>query len=444
MAEPSPKVGASAPFGFALLGDPQIGYGADGDFSDKARFAQVVEAVNESDVELAIVAGDLVQDRNWLQRRLFADVRSRLRPKTLLVAGNHDVVDVASLERYRKDNGADYYDYVHGGTAFVIIDSETARSRAISDSEYNAQWGFIENALRAHVEAKRTQIVLALHRPPFVDDENEPDSERNWPRATRQRLLGLAREARVRWILAGHLHMLHEGQTHDGIRIVVGPGSARNFDASPIGFHHFIAAGDALADEWRVVGPTPPPPWHVPGFSGWTPRLVAFSMGHWLLTLAFALAGAFTWVAARAVQGRRAGEPRAWRGVGVALFFFAANMQLDLDEFVQEVARIAVKVVGINAIRHVVSATLLVVMVALSVVWLMRNMRAGRRSRALLTAIAALGVPTLWFALSMISHHDLGMLVSADTWDQLTYLSLAVICGCAAVAIRSSKVRHGV
>ena len=117
-------------------------------------------------------------------------------------------------------------------------------------------------------------------------------------------------------------------------------------------------------------------------------------------------------------------------------------MQLDLDDFVQALSRVAVRLVGINSIRHLVSASLLLLCLLVAGVWLLRNLRTGRRSRPLVCAIAALGVPTTWFALSMISHHDLGMVLSDDVWDALIVGSLIALACSAWVASPSRKAGH--
>jgi predicted phosphodiesterase len=422
---------AAEPFRFALLGDPQIGFGPGGELRDQGRFEQVVEAVNQSQAQLVVVAGDLVQDRTYWQRWLFSRVNSTLRPKTLLVAGNHDVVDLDSLLSYREDHGPDYYEYVHGDVAFVVLDSETARDRSLSMREHYKQWEFIESTLSGHASNGQKHVVLAMHRPPFVDDEAEAESGANWPPESRARLMTLARQARVRWILAGHLHRRHELTTPDGITVVVAPGSARSYDMSPIGYRSFEVNEAGITSQWLTVAPAPSPPWHVPGFREWTPRLFDFSIRHWLLTLLFAAGGVASLRASRRAQGRGAGEPRAWRGVAAALLFYAANMQLDLDEFTQEAARLSAKLSGFYAARHVVTGGLLLLCIAVATFWLARNFKSAHRDRGLVLAMAALAAPSLWFALSVISHHDLGMVFSDDTWDLLTLASVGTILACA-------------
>lgn len=426
---------AQAPFNafdFALLGDPQIGFGPGGEYADAHRLAKIVDSVNTTRLPLVLVAGDLVQDRSIWQKWLFEWQASRFAAQLVLVPGNHDVTDTATLDDYRARFGPDYFDVVFRDCAFVVINSETARDRRISSAEFDRQWAFLERSLAAHHEAGRKHIVLITHRPPFVTDESEPAAAANWPPDTRARLLALARQHGVRWILAGHLHGTHDITTADGVHIVVVAGSARSYDHSPIDYGVFRVDRDAISYQRVAVdGPTEPP-FSVPGLRGWTPRLFDFSVRHWIFTVLFVLAGLSALRTSRGLG--TAGD--LWRAIAIALFAFGANMQLDLDEMLQEIARIAAKVSGIYPVRHLLTAGALVVFGALGVAMIVRHHRRTGHQWPLTLALVALVVPSAWFSLSVISHHDLGMLFDEGWWDLLTLVSLATVTVCSRRALR--------
>lgn len=435
-AQPGPGF---KPFEFALLGDPQIGYGPGGEYADASRFGQVVDHVNAQGLPLAIIAGDLVQDRSLWQEWIFSGVVRRMQPRVLLAAGNHDVVDPASLDAFRRRHGKDYFDAVVNDVAFIVIDSETARDERISAVEFAAQWDFIAHSLAVHRAAGRRHIVLVMHRPPFVDDESEAASEQNWPPATRARLLALARASGVRWILAGHLHRTHMAEARDGLRIVVGAGSARSFDRSPVAYHRFRVGFEGLSHQQVVVAPPPPEPFSVPGLRGWTPRLFDPSLRHWIFTLLYAAAGTSALLSARRLAqrpGGEAGPTRLWRAVALALFAFGANMQLDVDELLSELLRIAARGTGVHEIRHGLSATVLLAAGAAAALWLARTQRGASVEPPAAMALGLLAVPSAWFALSVISHHRIGMLFNEGWWDLLVLAALGGIAVCASRARR--------
>jgi Icc-related predicted phosphoesterase len=435
-AEPAPE-GAATPgaFDFVLLGDPQIGYGTGGDLADGSRFREVLAAVDASRPALAVVAGDLVQNRSFWQWWIFDRAIKGSRTKSLLVAGNHDIVSESSLASFRASHGADHYRYVAGPVTFLVLDSEVMRSPDLSAREFDEQWRWFEKTLASEPAGQR--VFLVAHRPPFANDEDEREAGQNWPPPARQRLLGAMRQHGVGWFLAGHLHARRTLHTKDGITIVVEPGSARSFDASVIGYRAFHLEGDRVEEKLVKVLDAPAPPFSVPGFPGWTPRITDFSIRHWLFTLAYVATAA---LALRTARGLRAAKLTpalgVWGAIAAALFFFGANMQLDFDEAFTELGRISAKVVGIYKVRHLITATALALGCAAGAWWLARRFLASPRDRATTLALASLTIPTAWFCLSAISHHSLGMVLSEETWDVLTVLAFVTIGGAAPVALR--------
>jgi 3',5'-cyclic AMP phosphodiesterase CpdA len=421
------------PFDFALLGDPQIGYGHAGEYGDAGRLAQVIASVNQGKIPLTLVAGDLVQDRSLLQVFTFDWARKRLAGRVALAAGNHDVVDQDGLRAFRRRFGKDYYDLVSHNCAFVIVDSETARDRRISGAEFDAQWAFLERTLAAHQQARRKHIILVMHRPPFVESEQEAENGANWPTDTRARLLGLARRHGVRWILAGHLHRTLSVDTADGIHVVVSAGSARSFDRSPVAYYRFHVDEDGLRYALVSVAPAMPEPFSVPGLRDWTPRIFDFSLRHWLFTILYAVAAMFALRASKEL-GRSGQDPprqKLWFAIAIMLFFFGANMQLDFDEAIREIGRLLARRAGVYGIRHVITGSAAAAVTLGSSVLLIRYYLRSKGDRATAIALCMLAVPCAWFGLSAISHHDIGMLFDEMLWDLLTLIALLVISICA-------------
>ncbi|OYY59770.1 MAG: hypothetical protein B7Y51_12760 [Burkholderiales bacterium 28-67-8] len=263
-------------------------------------------------------------------------------------------------------------------------------------------------------------------------NEMEPEAATNWPPETRARLLALARQHGVHWIMSGHLHATHSVSTTDGIHIVVVAGSARSYDHSPVDYGLFRVDHDAISYQRVAVDAPTEPPFSVPGLRGWTPRLFDFSVRHWIFTVLFVLAGISALRTSRVLGTAGA----LWRAIAFALFAFGANMQLDLDEMLQEIARIAAKVSGIYPIRHLLTAGALAAFGTLGVVMIVKHHRRTGHRWALTLALVALVVPSAWFSLSVISHHDLGMLFDEGWWDLLTLVSLGAVIVCSRKALR--------
>jgi Icc-related predicted phosphoesterase len=430
---------AFSPFVFALFGDPQIGYGRGGTLADSERFSEVIARANGSAAELVVIPGDLVQANSIWQRWAFARTSAKIQTPLLLTPGNHDVTDLASLEKYREVFGNDYHDFVHNDCAFVLVNSETARSQAISAPENAAQWRWLESTLRAHSDARRSHVLLVTHRPPFAGQEDEPDDEANWPRPARARLLELARQHGVRWILSGHLHRTVTVSTDDGIQVVALAGTSRSFDRSPLGYAAFTVEQNGIRQEFVQVAPAPEPPFSVPGLGEWTPRLFEFSPRHWLFTFLYG-AAAFAALRFRRRLIFATKTPSAttsvWGWIGVLMAWYAVNMQLDFDELLREVGRVGAKLAGFHQLRHVITGAGLSIFLFVSGgVVAVRHLQArrelgARSARTTTLATACLGFPTAWFCLSAISHHDLGMLFDEGWWDLLNAASCVGVIAC--------------
>jgi Icc-related predicted phosphoesterase len=421
---------------FALVGDPQIGYGPGAEYADAARFRRVVEEVNGKGLGLTVIAGDLVQTRSLWQHWAYARVARRLRGTVLLVPGNHDVADIDSLADWRERHGPDYRDVVWRDIAFIVLDSETLRDTRISTAENAAQWSFLERSLVAHKAAGRKHIVLAMHRPPFESSEDEPESGANWPPAARLRLMSLARANGVRLILAGHLHRTAEIATADGIRIVVGAGSARSFDRSPLAYHRIRIERDAIRINQVVIAPSPPEPFAVRGFPEWTPRLFDFSLRHWIFTIVHGAAGVLALALARRRQSSR------WMAVAVLLFGFAVNMQLDFDELLREVGRHGAELTGVYGIRHAITGGAMLVLAVGAALLFTRNWTRETGDRMPLLALGLLAPPTAWFCLSAISNREWGMLFNESWWDLVILSSLMGIIACGLYTWRNPQRRQ--
>lgn len=400
----------------ALLGDPQIGYGVGGPHADQERLLAVVRRINQLKPGLVIIPGDLTQDRSFFQLRAFRAALDELQGEYLLVPGNHDVTSPADLRAYRENFGADYWVRQVGGFSFIGINSETARSPDLSAVEYERQWQFITDALTKPTNAEQG-VILVTHRPPFVKQETEPESGANWPPEERARLLSLARAAGVKLILAGHLHRDSDRSTQDGIRIVALAGTARAFDNSPIGYSVLSLERDELGLRRVIAGPPPPVPYSVPGLREWTPRLFDFSIKHWVLTLLYAYAALSCYSAARTLRSPDSRAPL--RALSFGLAFFALNFQLDLDEALRESGRILAKLAGVSSYRHLITGSLLLAFLVVCLIWFLLRVPRSGISRAGTICLAASLAPTLWFILSTISHHDIGMVLPAPVWDLL-------------------------
>ena len=392
---PAVEEEAFAPFTFVQIGDPQIGYGQ-GALSDARRFGRLAPLVDAEEAAFAVVVGDLTQDRTpterWLLRRGLEDFETPLR----LVPGNHDVLDLETLEAYRRDHGPDYGSFVYRGCTFLLLDSETLFDDSISRREHERQWAWLETELEASAAAGRQHAFAVLHRPPRG--------------GLGERLLERLQAHGVRTVLAGHLHqtreIVYEGR---GITCFTVGGTARVSDGRGFGYRVFQVARDGV--EQRYV-PFEYPSWFAR--YGWSPRLLDPSLGHWALTVLFAWAALAARRAAQRERERHAAEPegepggRLWTGLAAIWFVLALSTQLDLDELVNASVRRVAHAGGWYGARAGLQSTLFAALLLAGLPLAVLLARAAwRTGRGTTLALASVAFPVFSFLVHTVSLHAL-------------------------------------
>lgn len=175
-------------------------------------FDQAIEQINGEAPDIAVVAGDLVDDGSAASLAGFKRRAALFRCGYLAVPGNHDVggkcvdgaddaVTADSVAAYERAMGRSFWAVRAAGLRLIGVNASLLGSGLASEAE---QWRFLENELSA-VSGRPTALIC--HYPPFVEVYDEP-GDRYWniePRP-RARLLDLAAAAGVVVVLSGHIH----------------------------------------------------------------------------------------------------------------------------------------------------------------------------------------------------------------------------------------------
>jgi 3',5'-cyclic AMP phosphodiesterase CpdA len=221
------------PFVFVQMCDTQLGFG--GYEQDLQRFKQAVKQINELQPDFVVICGDLV---NHAEEESFLDfilVKNKLAVPCYCAPGNHDVGNLptaASLERYRKRIGKDYYAFEHKGAAFVVANTQLWKAPLAGESEKHDLW--FKQALR-DAAAKRQPVFVITHYPLFVKQPDEPDGYFNLPLEKRKELLADFERYGVVAMLSGHTHRTVLNEVA-GIQLVASQTTSKNFDNQPFGF----------------------------------------------------------------------------------------------------------------------------------------------------------------------------------------------------------------
>lgn len=225
-------------FTFVQMCDTQLGMG--GYEHDVKTFELAVEQINTMAPDFVLICGDLVSKANEKSFADFNRIKSGFTIPCHCAAGNHDVGNkptVESLQKYRKEIGKDYFALEHKGYTFVIANTQLWKAPVKGESEKHDAW--FQSALKS-AHAKGSPIVVVTHYPLFVKAPDEKESYFNIGPVKRKELLDLFKSTGVVAMLAGHTHKLVVND-YEGIQMVNGETTSKNFDKRPLGFRKWTA-----------------------------------------------------------------------------------------------------------------------------------------------------------------------------------------------------------
>mmetsp|Transcript_10769 Transcript_10769/g.14983 ORF Transcript_10769/g.14983 Transcript_10769/m.14983 type:complete len:381 (-) Transcript_10769:2-1144(-) len=221
------------PFLFAQLADTQLGC-LTGDKSLDTEIhivRQGVERINKLRPKFVIVCGDMInafpdnaKKQDEQIEAFYKEMRKIHKDIPLVcVCGNHDVGNQpnrASIERYKKKFGTDFFTFWVGGVKCIVINSSLYKddSKAKSLAKRHHQW-FMKELKRCEAENPRHTLVFA-HIPPFINTPNEPDGYFNWTKSTRRKVLSRMKKAAVCTMFCGHYHR-NAGGRDGALEVVV-------------------------------------------------------------------------------------------------------------------------------------------------------------------------------------------------------------------------------
>ena len=234
--------GSEKSFSFVQVCDPQLGMG--GYEHDLGTLQQAIDQINELDVDFVIFCGDLVNHATDSSFEDFIQLRDELRIPGYVVPGNHDVgltPTDSSLAVYREKFGDDYFDMRHKGTRFIFVNTQLWKKNIGEESTVHDEW--FETALSD--KKRKERLIVAGHYPLYIKQPNEEEVYANLPLDKRQQVLQLLDDSGVSAYLTGHKHEFVENN-YNGVLLVSGESTSRNFDGRPFGFRKWHVSADTI------------------------------------------------------------------------------------------------------------------------------------------------------------------------------------------------------
>jgi predicted phosphodiesterase len=218
---------------------------------DTATLRQAVRQINELDVDFAIFCGDLVNHAGESSFSDFKNITEGLDIPFYFIPGNHDVSmipDDTTLAFYRSKMGADYFSFYHKGVAFILTNSQLWKTDIGEESMRHDTW------FRETIESVKSdeRIIVAGHIPIYIKDVREEESYSNFPIEKRKAFLNLLSDHHAVAYLSGHKHELIMNN-YNGIQLVSGESTSKNFDKRPMGFRRWDVSADTLIHSFIAV-----------------------------------------------------------------------------------------------------------------------------------------------------------------------------------------------
>jgi Icc-related predicted phosphoesterase len=216
--------------------DPQLGFGNAGFQIDSVCFEQTIRQINDLSPDLVLIAGDLVH--NLSDEHAVATILEqigRIKVPVMLTPGNHDLPDPVTeegLKNYRTRFGDDFNTRVFKGYRIISANSQLWRVAPVEECVRHEKK--LYEALQ-DAKKRKQPVILLTHVPPFITDIDEQDGYFNLPQAKRKEILSWCEENGVIIWLAGHTHTTLQ-RTYNGIAILNGETTGKNFDKHPVGF----------------------------------------------------------------------------------------------------------------------------------------------------------------------------------------------------------------
>lgn len=237
------------PFSFVQICDPQLGMG--GYEHDTATLKQAVRQINDMDVDFAIFCGDLVNHASESSFADFKNITAGLDIPSYFVPGNHDVGMIpndTTLAFYRNTMGKDYYSFIHKGVSFILTNTQLWKSDIGEESRKHETW--FKEILES--EKNDDRVIVSGHIPIYIKDIDEKESYSNFPMEKRTEILELLSENHVAAYLSGHKHELIINN-YQGIQLVSGESTSKNFDKRPMGIRKWDVSADTLIHSFLAL-----------------------------------------------------------------------------------------------------------------------------------------------------------------------------------------------
>jgi 3',5'-cyclic AMP phosphodiesterase CpdA len=218
-------------FFFIQMSDPQFGMFTDNKNFEKetVNFTKAIQDANRLQPAFVVITGDLINRAfDPAQITEFKRISQQLNTKIPLynVAGNHDVGNTpnpANIAAYNKEFGVDYYTFKNHSMLGIVLNSVYLHSPQNVPGKAMEQEKWLLETLEEAKDKHYDHIIVFLHHPLFLKQQDEADEYFNIPQATRKKYINIFKDNGIKYVFAGHYHRNSLGEDGDVEMVTTGP-----------------------------------------------------------------------------------------------------------------------------------------------------------------------------------------------------------------------------
>jgi len=216
-------------------------------------FAQILSAVDNSDMEFLLHTGDMVNKDSPGEWDAYREATARFRKPLRVVIGNHELYGGGTPEKFAERFGLPgaSWSFTHKDAHIAIVDNAKG-----TFPDNTLAW--LDRDLAAHPKGEDgiTTLIVAMHIPPG------PGTEGTRPHGTRYdyeersaKLLAILKRHGVDAVLSGHEHMQHVEDWEGVLLLISGGAGAPLAPFQKYGYYRIDVENGRVRESFQRVRP---------------------------------------------------------------------------------------------------------------------------------------------------------------------------------------------
>ena len=214
-------------------------------------FAQILSAVDNSDMEFLLHTGDMVGKDSPGEWDAYREATARFRKPLRVVIGNHELYGGGTPEKFAERFGLPgaSWSFTHKDAHIAIVDNAKG-----TFPDNTLAW--LDRDLAAHPKGEGgiTTLIVAMHIPPGTEG-TRPHGTRYDYEERSAKLLAILKRHGVDAVLSGHEHMQHEEDWEGVLLLISGGAGAPLAPFQKYGYYRIDVENGRVRESFQRVRP---------------------------------------------------------------------------------------------------------------------------------------------------------------------------------------------